>query len=292
MGMLDTDPGTEPAEPAAPEAPPAPETDVAEAATAVPEPEKRERVALPRRGRAERRDAEYQDKLRSVEETIKKSHDEYRTELSRRDAEIARLRGGFEALQPLIQQQQQQRQAALPNADELDRQADQALDRAEYSEYRRLLREASDMRTEEKIAALRKELAPQQQQQGPNPVIAALLTQSQAVLSAGARGMELVRIKDAELGVMGYQDNPDRWRRAFQMAEAQLGANGNGSQFTQQAAGALAAVPTSRSSAAKGSRGPGVELSDLEKDWAKRAGMSNEEYASELAAAHPDRVTT
>jgi hypothetical protein len=296
MGMLDTDMGSDAAEPAETDAAPTEQQalETADTTPVVPEAEKRERVQLPptsRRGRAERRDADYQDKLRSVEETVKKAQDEYRAELSRRDAEIARLRGSYEALQPLIQQQQQARQAAEPTADDLDRQADAALDQGQYSEYRRLLREASDVRTEQKIAALRKELAPQQQQ-GTNPVIGAMLASSKAVLSAGERGMALVRIKDAELGVMGYQDNPDRWQRAFQMAEAQLGAANTSNGYTQQAAGALAAVPTSRASGTKSSRGPGVELSDLEKDWARRAGMSNEEYAQELASAHPDRVTT
>lgn len=281
------------------DAAPAPDQDTddaPEAAPAPPPPKAPERVQLPqqpmgRRARAAAARDELAGQVKALQDSINKSQQDYRDELARRDAEIANLKGRYEALQPLVQKPADQ----APDPEALKRQADEALDKGNYSEWRRLNEAAQDARFEKKLADIKKDMAPAPPAAGPNPIIQGLLVTSKNVMAAGERGFRLVQLKDQELALRyNMPDGPERWTRAFQMIDAELGANNKNEPagFTQQAAGALAAVPTTRNAGGKTKSGPAVELTDLEKAWAERAGMTLQEYADELAKAHPERVTT
>lgn len=272
----------------------------ADETVAVPEPEKKEHVALPtgRRGRAAARAGnEALDKVAALEQTWTKEKDDFRRELATRDTEIARLRGGFEALQPILQQRQAPQPPAPPPPDPsaIRREARAALDAGRYDDYERLSAHATRI---EAKAEVFKELEERGvfQDRGParsgvDPRLQIIMNQHPRVALA-PNGQELAIAKDMELAALGQQNGPERWKRAYEMAEAMIGGQATTSrEFSQQGAGAMAGIPTGRNTAGTGAARPrGVELSDLEKDWARRGGMSYEEYAEELAKAHPERI--
>ncbi len=266
----------------------------------VPEPEKKERVSLPpRRSPGHRREAlEAVEKVKAFEETLAKEREEWRKELSTRDQELARLRGGFEALQPILQQRQQPQAAAAPPIDPeaLRREARAALDASRFDDYERLTAQATRYEAKQEVLKDLEErgyFANGRQQAGPqiDPRLQIIMNQHPKVMLDPA-GPQIAIAEDMKLAAHGQANGPARWKRAYEMAEAEIaGREPAPREFSQQGAGAMAGIPTGRNSAGGGGqRGPGVELSELEKSWATRAGMSYSEYAEEIARAHPERV--
>jgi|GEM_PF-4419556 len=262
------------------------------------EPPKGEKVQLPsRRQRAAQRNDELSSKLRSIEETLNKRDEEYRRELARKEEELNRLRGGFDAIKPLLERsaQPQAPQGPQETPDDLYAKARSALDAGRFDEYERLHRQAIKLE-------IKQELAPKQaasppavpQAAGPvapmDPRLQVIMTQHPKV-TMHQRGLELVTVKDRELAIMGYTDGPERWKRAFELAEASIGGSETPPrQYSQQGAAAMAAVPTARGQAGAGPKSPGVTLTPEEIRWAKLADMSLEEYAKTVAELHPERV--
>jgi len=227
-------------------------------------------------------------KVTELERALSAKEQSWQQELARRDAEIARLQGMAEGFKATAAQQKPQG----PTPEELEAQAEKALDASNYAEHRRLVNAANELRWQQREQALLQKFQQQQPQatQGlPVPVQLAL-AQHPAVRSAGERGLALANAKAMELVAL-YGQQPDTLERAFQAAEAMLsGTQKQPQTFSRETAGALAGVPAARNGNGGGSRSPGVELTALEMDVARKAGMSYAEYAKEIAAAFPERV--
>lgn len=291
MGLLDSAPGgvedtsTEDA---------TAEEESTEAVEAAPEPVRKERVELPkapsRRERARQENDAVLTKVTELEKALTAKEQSWQQELARRDQEIARLRGMTETLQPMVAERHKPQG---PTPEDLEAQAEKALDGDNYLEHRRLLREADKLRLEQwKTEFVREQQKSQPQAQGlPVPVQLAL-AQHPAVRAAGERGLALANAKAMELQAL-YGPQPDTLERAFQAAEAILGGQQakQPQTYSREAAGALAGVPAQRNGNGGGSsRGPGVELTPLEMDVARKSGMSYAEYAKYIAEAQPERV--
>ena len=275
------------AESAATEEPAAPEQQTEPAAA--PEPPKGERVQVPsRRGAAAAKRDAIEQKLSALESQHTKTVEQMRQDLAQRDAELARLRGGFEAIQPFLAQRQQAPAPAAPDPDQLAREARALLDSGDFDGYQRKTMEATEARILAKIP--RQQPAPPAQ--APiSPVVSALMAQHPKVLEAGDRGVQLAVIKDQELAVMGVPNGPDRWRRAFEMASTALGGTAQQpASYSQASREVLSGVPTARGGAKGTDAGPGVTLSAYEVEVARRCGMTKEEYVQYIIEAHPERV--
>ena len=252
-------------------------------------PPRTERVPLGRRAEAKARKDSFEKELGSIKESLSKQEREYREELSRRDTEIARLRGAYEALQPMVSQRQAQAEPPPADPAALRREARKALDANDFDGYEAKTQEAMLIEAERRILA---RLPQQQAQPVQNPVVSALLAQFPAVLQSGQRGMDLAVVEDRKLAILGHQDGPDRWRKAMELASVALGGSQETPrQYSASSRETLAGLPTARSSAgSSANEGPGVELSTYELQVAERAGMSREEYAKYMAEAYPERV--
>jgi len=269
-------------------------TDSTEAVVeAQPEPRK-ERVELPkapsRRERARQENDAVLTKVTELEKALTAKEQAWQQELARRDQEIAHLRGVAETLKTTGAQQQRPQG---PTPEEIEAQAEKALDASNYTEHRRLLKQAEDLRWQQREAALMQKFQQQQPPASGLPVPVQLaLAQHPAVRAAGERGLALANAKALELQAL-YGPQPDTLERAFQAAEAVLSGQQATKQpqtFSRETAGALSGVPAQRNGSGGGSSGPGVELSALEMETARRAGMSYAEYAKYMAESFPERV--
>jgi hypothetical protein len=256
-----------------------------------PEP-KGERVALPtgRRAAAKQAQDAVLKEIGSLKETLTQEQQRFRQELERRDRELAELRGGFQAIQPILQKQQETAKPQAPNPDDLHRKATEALEAGRFEEYRRYEREAI---TAEVLGKIPQSQA-QQQPQGPMlpPELQMVIMTNPAAqrVVSNKNGLEMFATKDNELRLMGISPGPERWRKAFELADNTFGGSqAVQPQYSQQSAHALAAVPTSRPSA-PAAREPGITLTKQEEYWADLAGMSREEYAKFLAESNPSRI--
>lgn len=288
MGLLDSVPG-ESSDTSTDSADTEASTAEAEGAEAKPAPT--ERVDLPktpsRRERAKQDSDAILTELKTIRESHNRTADEMRSALAARDAEIARLRGGYEALQPIVQQRHNEANRA-PDASQLRKEAQEAIDRGDFTTYQQKFAESvkADI-----VATLPRQ--EQQQHYAPPPLDPRLqvIMGQHAEVVTHPQGLKLAMIEDQKLGqVYGIPDGPDRWSRAFQIAKAQLGATAPTNGYSQQSAGALAGVPTTNGGGRGQSRDPGVELTEHEKGVARAADMSYAEYAKFLAEASPNRV--
>lgn len=261
-----------------------------------PAPAPPERVALPpaggRRGAAAAKKDEILTSLKSLQETVAKQREEHTSALASRDAEIARLRGSWEAIQPLIQQRQAP-QASERSYEHVVAESKAALDRGDLDTYHARVFEAGEMRAmqkfEEKYGKQLQQQAPQQQ---GNPMVAALMASHPHVM-ASPNGEALVRHHAEGLVLEGAQPSPALLARAFKEVNDRLAAKAKEKeppQFDTNASRALASPPPSRTNGKSNGQGPGVELTELEKQWARQADMTLEEYAADVAKYHPDRI--
>jgi len=112
------------------------------------------------------------------------------------------------------------------------------------------------------------------------------------------QGLGLAVAEDMKLHALGHAPSPERFKKAFENAQREVKALTAGTAYTQQGAGALgSAIPTggaggggSTSNGSGRRQGPGVELTALEKQWAKAADMDLQEYAASIAELHPERI--
>lgn len=261
-------------------------------------PPQRER---PQKAGSRRDEAQREAIARAVEESRAKDREEIARLKSEYGGQISQLTGSLQTMQQMIAQQREQQakpQTQEPDPDSLRRDAKKALDDGRFEDHERLTREA--YLTEARKAAREEMQRAQPQQQQPlNPVIMTMLAHHRHVAMAGDQGAELVRIKDAELGWgrNGLPPGPERMQKAFAAAEKMLEAQSTATaavsttpQFSQASAAVLSGVPTARGPAGA-PQGPGkIRLSAVEKDVAKRCGMSEAEYERHLAITHPERI--
>jgi hypothetical protein len=103
-------------------------------------------------------------------------------------------------------------------------------------------------------------------------------------------GYQMAVLEDQKLALQGYADGPERWSKAFQIVGNSLGGRSQQpAQFSQQGRSALAGIPTQQQNGGNGG-GKFVELNPDEEKWRIAAGMSRDEYVTEILKAHPDRA--
>lgn len=262
-------------------------------------PEPPQPVALPEkpvgRREQERRAREaYEKKIGSLEETVKGIAEEGRKERAEYQARLAQLMGNVEAMQRSPQYQPPP--AAKPiDHTALLQEANEHLANGRFDKYQEKYAEAMEHRF---MAKARAELAAAQppQQQGMDPRLQAVIMSTPAAqrVLTHERGQQMAAVKDNELNVMGVPNGPERWRKAYELAEQSLfGNQPQKPQFPTSGKQTLAGVPTSRTNGAAGKNAPQITppgLGDDWKSWARKAGMSEAEYLNIHAANHPKSV--
>lgn len=265
------------------------------AETPAPE-EKAEVVALPKKPTGRRpsaRDAEsaIQKELKELRDSVASSQNGYRDELSKRDQEIARLNGRYEALS---------QQRSTPETKKVDTkvlltQAQEKLDKGDYQGWSELYREAVLVDAEERISKL---IPKQTQQSAPVQVPYAIQTVVNAFPDVmehmGPKGepigWELAVLEDRRLALQGIPDGPGRYRKAFEAARASLPKKATNG-YSAGSRALLSAVPPSRSAPADdGEEEMGVEITPYMREVAKRCGMTVQEYAKYYAEGNPKAV--
>lgn len=254
---------------------------------AVPLPDK----PLGRREAAKREREEYQKKVGGLEEAVKTMAEEGRKERAEYQAQLSRMMGNLEAMQR--QPQQQPAQVKAPDPTALLEEATALLEKGDFRRYQEKLLEAGEIRA---LNRMRAEYQPPKQNNPPpmDPRMQAVIMSTPAAgkVLGHERGMQMAQVKDNELAVMGVPDGPDRWRKAFELAEQTLLGNQPArSQFPTSNKQALAGIPTSRTNGSAKQAGPQVKPPANWEMWARRAGMSKEEYLNIHAANHPESVS-
>lgn len=262
-----------------------------------PAPEPPKAVALEKpRSRRERAEEVVNGKLKELSENVARMSEG----ISARDRQIGELTGHLQALaqrQAYVPQQQYQPPPTpqLPDPEELERKAQEAIDRKDFTGYQRLTREASVAAT---LRAIQPVLAQRQQVQAPpaDTVPPALMPYFAAYpdVASHPAAMQLLAAKNVELEARGFRAGPERVRQIFEDVRATLkgGQTPGAPAYSQSSAAVLAGTPTSRpaggSSAAEGK--PRVELTREERIFAQKAGFSEHDIATEIAKSHPDRI--
>ena len=259
-----------------------------------PPPRERQRQEGSRRAEAE------QKRIAEAVAAATRTHAE---ELSRVRGEfgnqISQLNGSVQTMQQMLQQREQAAQQQKPAEEDTDtirQQARKALDEGNFDLYSKMERQAAVIEARKAAREEYQRLAPQQPQ-GMPPQIMALMAHHRHVALAGPVGMQWVEHKARELELSGEQPGPALVQKAFAAAEKILEAKANATsgvnpqQFSQASASVLSSVPTSRGPAGTTGQGSGkVRLTELEKEVAKKCGMSVAEYERHLAMTHPERV--
>ena len=240
-----------------------------------------------RRAQARAASEDLAKQVTELRDTFTKTQEELRSSLAAKDQELARLRGSYEALQPIVQRQQQM--PAAPTPDEIEKEAIKALDANDFQTYHRKTAEAIRMRTVAELQGMIPQPPPQM-----HPAVTALVAQHPAVAAAGKQGLDLAAAYDNVLAANGSPDSTDRWRRAFEMAQNDLAkkspsaASFNGSQTQRDS---LAGIPTGRpSSGAAAERAPGITLNEWDMRWMRAADMTKDEYVRYLADHQQHRI--
>lgn len=273
-----------------------PETDVSDDSQqdAAPEREepKGERVEIKQPSRRQRAHLELQE---TFKKSLSEATETFQSQLRERDNQIAQMLGRLEAIQSSRPAPVEPERPKITDdqIEEVERAADEALAKNDYTSYRKhqrkLTRLIADQAAEEKFSRV-----PAQSEPQPGGIPPALLGFAVAHPDVIQKDPNLnwVRLKDQELEMMGWKPGPERVKKAFEMASQVLSgsAKSSGTGFSTSTAPILSGVPTNTGRAGGGSRAPGVILTDHEKFVAKKAGMTLEEYARNLAATHPDRV--
>lgn len=255
-----------------------------------------QKVSIGRRQRARERDERLQASIDSMREAQEQRDREHREELAAVRRENAERFARMEGYAMRQQQEPAQRREEAPDPDKLEAEAIAALDRKDFATYQRKMREAAK-------ADVMRDLAPrfsqqQAQPQGPqiHPLMAAMAAQYTDVTN-DAEALAVASAHDNTLAAQGVPNGPDRWKRGFERARAYVKTVGGkqqngGPTFQQRNRDVVAGVPTGTSggSSRSGGEGPGVILSPEERATARRFKMSEQDYATELAAMHPERV--
>jgi hypothetical protein len=248
-------------------------------------------VQLPsRRQRAAERQDNFNKQIETLQKTVGESQKNWEQRMSTLAEENARLRGTFETLIPVLQQRQQpQNTAPQRSPADIRREAQKALDAGRFDEWQESFVES--------IVQQVRPMIPQQQAApaapGPSPIVQAMLMQHPGVVNSGQRGIDLAIAEDNRLAVLGHQPGPERFKKAFEMAEAHLtGKAQQGAQqtYSQNSRGALAGITRDKSAGKGADQGPGVELTAYELEVCKKAGMTKSEYAAYIAQADPSRL--
>lgn len=225
-----------------------------------------------------------QDQWGQERQTYEQKLEEERRARSEHAQELARMRGVVETLQ---RQPQQAAQPSGPEPVELRRKAREYLAAGNIDEYERLNNDANeivaDRKAEAKVNARLTEFERRLPPQIPQH-IQTLILQSPAVAAAGEKGIRAVIRMEQELEDDGVPQGYARTQKAFQMANAKLGKAGQPPQrpqYSQDSAASLAAIPTGRPATGGGAQAkePGYQLTELERQTAKDAGMTAEQYA-------------
>lgn len=261
--------------------------------TTAPEPSKPVPVPdrpLSRRARAAASQQSLEREIKDIRETVSKSTSDYQRQLGERDAEIARLRGSFETYQRVATERAQ---PAKPSAQDLHDKALEALKEGRFDEYSKLERQS----VLSEIEASRPQQQYQQQQSpGFDPRLQAVIMTTPAAqkVMTHEKGMQMAILMDQELAtVYNIPDGPDRWKRAFEIAEQRL--NGGKQQpngFSANGRNVLAGVGHTGNGTGTSKNGtPHVQLPTGWESWARAAGMTREEYARSYADLHPDKIS-
>lgn len=245
-----------------------------------------------RREKAER-DLEARIKTQ-FEESWSKREQSYEQQLRDQAEKLGRLQGMVEASQ---QQRQSERAPAptnIPDPEALIAEGEEALSKGDLAGYHRRLRQAmaieSDRKAADQVRAAREEFEKKIPQQVPQE-IQVLMSRHQNVAMAGPQGIQAVQMKDNELALRGIAPGPARVAKAFEQADAFLASIRQPTSrqtYSDEAAAALAAVPTNRPAASGGGAGQeaGHNLTQLQRETARAAGMSVEDY---VRWSHPDK---
>lgn len=223
-----------------------------------------------------------EQRLKEFSDNQAKERQTYQAQVSQHAQEVAQLRGQIEAMQRMPSASPQP--ASGPDPAQMRRDARAALEAGKFDEYERLRDEAvqidSDRRAEAKVEAKFKEFR-QQMPQPLNPALQMLVSQHKNVAMAGERGMRAVMLKDQELGELyNVPPGPERVRKAFEIADGLLASQQQPTppSYSRESAAALSGVPTGRSSNGSSASEPGVTLTSLQREAARAAGMSPEQY--------------
>lgn len=229
------------------------------------------------------------DQLSQFQQSLQDRERQWQEDIAKRDAELARLRGAYEAITPIIQQQRQQATPQGPTPEQLYAEAQKALDGNDFATYQRKFAEAVKLET---LAAIPKPQAQQQSQVDPRVMI--LMAQ----YPAAARNMNMVQAYDQLLGAQGVADGPDRWEQAFKLAaEKQGGASklAAGPRFgTDDKSKALLTGNGPGAGSAPRTKQPGDRrIKGLPANWKHIAQMGDvpeAEFLRHWAETHPESV--
>jgi hypothetical protein len=248
------------------------------------------------------RRAQAAEETRKALEELKSSVATLSSSLSERDQQLAHMRGLMEAQAQrpqYVAPPPQQQVTASP--EELQEQAQAALDNREYGKYQKLLIAAAKADTLRSLAPAFQELQQRAQQAQPTqmpPELAAMFAAHPDV-AMHPRNIELLQAKNMELGARGVPPGPERLRMVFSEVNGLVKAgkgNGAGAQYSQSSASALSGMPSTRSGvAATGNDGPGITLTAAELEVAKKLEksgvMSRADYAKGIAEQDPSRIS-
>jgi hypothetical protein len=233
--------------------------------------------------------------LKPLEERWGSERQTYQQQIAQQNEALARLHGQLEAMQRMPAAPPPPK-PDLPDPDKLMQEAEAALDQKDIRTYHAKMGAAVEAKArriaEEQVGAVRKEMEGRIPQQMPQEV-QFLMAQHRNVALAGQAGVEAVMLKDKELELYRHPRSPQRLAKAFELADKFLaqvnGQTGTSSRgYSQDAAQALAAVPTSRpSSGGGGGTGDdGVTLTPLQLETIKNLGWTKQEYVKWLS---PDK---
>lgn len=231
--------------------------------------------------------------LKPFEERWGTERQTYQQQIAQQNEALARLSGQLEAMQRMPATAPPPK-PDLPDPDKLMAEAEAALDAKDIRTYHQKMAAAGAARAEriadDRVAAVRKELEGRIPQQLPQEV-QFLMGQHRNVAMAGQQGIEAVMLKDRELALYRHPQSPQRLAKAFELADKFLASvNGQAAQssrqtYSQDAATALAAVPTTRPASGGGAGGSGedgVTLTPLQLETIKNLGWSKQEYVKWL----------
>ena len=218
---------------------------------------------------------------------LAKHREDTARELARRDAEIARIQGGFSALQS---QASAPKAPAGPTPEDLEDLAAKALDDGQYSKHRELLRQREKLILDQQAAALREEFRKAQPQQQSATQIQQEIFEAQArvthkslgAMESAARGA-ILQAFDTQFQALPW--GPDRWAKTYAAAEAFQAAQSGGkrpaSSYSQGTRGALGGAPAANAPTPS-DQGNDVQLTPDQRKWASLSGMSEAEYKKHM----------
>lgn len=239
-------------------------------------------VPEPRMSRRHRAAVEAKATQHRLQSELTKAREDSQREIATMRAEMARLQGGFSALQNT---RQTSTAPAGPTVEDLEEQAAKALDDGSYSKHRELLRKAAKLEMDQREAAIMEKVA-RTIPKGPS---AADIQQEMFEAQAKVTHRNLGSLQSEQRGALlqafdtqfkSLPWGPDRWAKTYAAAEvfaaAQAGKAPSRTGFDASARGALGGAPgtgiPNRSEADE------VTLTPVQRQWAKAAGMTEKEY--------------